>query len=129
MARVGILGNHNARNDGETNATIGARHEFGTSSLPTRSFLRLPITLYLEKALAKSGAFTKDALKEVVEKGSIRPWLEKTVLVAEGLVLEAFATRGFSTWVESNMAGKTNQQTLIETGQLVNSISSDVVGD
>ena len=44
--RVGVLGSDNARTeDNETNASIGASHEFGTmdGKIPERSFLRFPL--------------------------------------------------------------------------------------
>lgn len=40
--KIGILGG-GARDDGKTNAEIGAIHEFGTSTMPQRSFLRVQI--------------------------------------------------------------------------------------
>jgi phage gpG-like protein len=127
VARVGILGNDNARTgDGPSNATIGAYHEFGTTTLPVRSFLRMPITVFLDKKLKSSGAFSKDVLKRVIAGGSLVPWLKLVAVTAEGIVAEAFATGGFGTWVPSDMKYKKNHQTLVETHQLRDSIASEV---
>lgn len=129
IARVGVLGNHNQRDDGESNASIGAKHEFGTSSLPVRSFLRLPISALLFKYMEDSGAFNKESLAEVVKQASFRPWVEKVAILAENIVQDAFDSGGFGIWPKSNMANKTNHQTLVETQQLRNSITSEVIGD
>jgi hypothetical protein len=130
-ARVGILGQSPARvtEDGQpamSNAQIGAFHEFGTSTHPVRSFLRLPISALLNKELAASGLLKKEQMAEVLKTGTVIPWLKKVVLVAEKIVLGAFDTGGYGTWIPSNMARKKNFQTLIETQQLRNSITSEV---
>lgn len=129
---VGILGDSSARDPGDsgstkTNAEIGAIHEFGTDKLPVRSFLRLPIYALLFKELESKGAFDKKVLAEVVATKNVRPWLEKIAIVAEDVVLGAFDTGGYGTWIPSDMRYKKNEQTLVETGQLRNSIKSEVV--
>lgn len=127
--RVGILGSSNARSGGSSNATIGAAHEFGTSTLPIRSFLRIPLSSNLMKALEASGLFDKQALTEVVASNTIMPWANKIGIVAQGVVTDSFNTGGANgEWPASNMANKQNQQTLVETGQLKNSITYEVVG-
>lgn len=125
--RVGILGAKVQRQGGGlTNAQIGAQHEFGTTRLPVRSFLRLPLTTLLGKRLEESGALDKAALAKVIAEGSPREWLERVGVLAEGLVIEAFATSGFGTWIQSNMTRKKVQQTLVESGQLRDSITHEV---
>lgn len=130
MARVGVLGDKDARSKGNatSNATIGAKHEFGdpAENLPMRSFLRVPISENMQPALDNSQAFDKDAAKKVIETGSIVEWVKKLGVLAEGIVADAFATGGFGKWKPSNMENKKNQQTLVETQQLRNSITSDV---
>lgn len=129
VGRVGILGSSGHRSDsnsGPSNAEIGAWHEFGTSKLPVRSFLRLPISSLLGKRMQASGALDKEVLAEVIRQGSVLPWLKKITILAEGIVLDAFDTGGFGTWKPSDMRYKTNHQTLIETRQLRDSITSEV---
>ncbi len=128
VVQVGVLGDKNRRTtaDGVSNATVGAAHEFGTTKLPIRSFLRMPITENLRKYLEKSGFFKPDVLKQVMVAGSIKAWMEKIGVVAETVVADAFASGGFGKWKPSNMANKKNHQTLIETQQLRNSITSRV---
>lgn len=127
-ARVGILGNKAARPSGgpQNNAEVGAQHEFGDSHLPVRSFLRMPIMDNLQKYLERSNAFDKDTLKKVVNSGSITEWMKKIAVVSESIISDAFATGGFGKWRPSNMENKKNKQTLVETQQLRNSITSEV---
>lgn len=127
-ARVGILGNKNQRNNGQanSNATIGLKHEFGKDDLPIRSFLRVPIIENLKIYLERAGAFDKEAAKEVVKQKSFAPWVAKLGIIAESIVADAFSTGGFGKWKPSNMAFKKNHQTLIESQQLRNSITSEV---
>ncbi len=128
-ARVGILGQKAVRTDskaGPNNAEVGAAHEFGTATLPQRSFLRVPIAEHLEKRMESSGALDKETLQEVIRNGTILPWMKKIAVLAEGIVKEAFDTTGFGKWPPSNMRYKAVKQTLVETQQLRNAITSDV---
>lgn len=126
--RVGILGKTTARDGKLNNATIGAFHEFGTTNLPVRSFLRYPITEKLQKYLQQSGAFSKEAVEDVIKQKSLKPWLQKAVIVAESIVIDAFDTGGFGAWQPSNMKYKSVHMTLVETQQLRDSITSEVKG-
>jgi phage gpG-like protein len=126
-ARIGILGDAARSGDkGVTNAQIGAAHEFGTTHLPVRSFLRVPLTDHLNKQIESSGALDKEALAQVMESGSVVSWMRKIMIIAEGIVADAFDSGGFGKWQPSNMAKKKVQQTLVETQQLRNSITSEV---
>ncbi len=126
VVRIGILGNRNSRSKGGSNAAIGAIHEFGSSELPVRSFLRVPLADHLQKTLEKNGALDKDTIAQVIKVGSIVPWLQKVAITAEEIVLTGFDTGGYGKWKPSNMAHKKVHQTLVETQQLRNSITSEV---
>lgn len=126
IAKVGVLSNDAGRSGGGNNAVIGAAHEFGTSTLPVRSWLRVPINDYLNAQLKASGAFDKETLKQVINSGSLIPWTKKLALVAESIVLEGFDTNGYGKWPQSDYTKKTNAQTLVETGQLRNAVSTEV---
>lgn len=129
VARIGILGSSGRKDGKTTNALVGAVHEFGTSAVPMRSFLRMPLTEHLEKGLQKSGAFTEGAVNDVIKQGSMKPWVEKMAIEAVGIVLEAFDTEGFGKWTPLNpktLDHKKVKQTLVETQQLRNSITYDV---
>lgn len=129
MGRVGVLGQKGVRANpkaGPSNAEVGASHEFGTDKLPIRSFLRVPISDNLQKYLENSGAFDKEALKKVVSTATVVEWLKKVCVVAEAIVADAFNSGGFGKWTPSDMTHKKNHQTLVETQQLRNSITSEV---
>lgn len=127
-ARVGILGSTASRGGGgPTNAEIGAVHEFGNSTHPVRSFLRMPLTTFLGKQVEKSGMFSKDIADEMIKKQSVVPVLEKVAVIAEGIVLEAFDTGGFGTWAPWAPGYMNNGgQLLVDTHQLRDSITSEV---
>lgn len=141
FARVGILGQSTAREAVQvqsltgnfkssaepTNAEVGAAHEFGTSKLPKRSFLKMPLELKLNGALEKSKAFTDDVVKKVIASGSIKSWMQLVAKVGEAVVLDAFKTGGFGNWKawSKGYSNKTGSL-LVDTQQLRNSITSDV---
>lgn len=126
--RVGILGSKDHR-DGKnpSNATIGAAHEFGSTKLPQRSFLRVPLADKLNSYLQKAGILDRNAINDAVKSGSMSLFFKKIAIIAETVVLDAFDTGGFGKWKPSNMKNKKNQQTLVETTQLRNSITSEVI--
>jgi hypothetical protein len=130
--RVGILGSGNARDSqgGATNDFIGMQHEFGSVRVPKRSFLREPLADNIGKAMESSGALDADILKQAIKTGSVKPWCDKIAVLAEGIVLEAFDSGGYGKWKAlkpSTLRDKKNAQILVETGQLRNSITSEVI--
>lgn len=125
-ARLGVLGGHNARKGEGSNAEIGQKHEFGDDGLPIRSWLRMPITTHLQKELEKSGAFEEEAILKIINEGDIEKWMKKVGIVGESCVSQAFDTGGFGQWKPSDMRFKKVKQTLVETQQLRNSVTSDV---
>lgn len=129
QVRIGILGGGPRSNGKTTNAEVGAAHEFGTSRLPQRSFLRIPISDHLEKRMESSGALDPKALKEVIEGGSLIPWITKIAIIAENIVLDAFDTGGFGKWSpwKGSYISKTGNM-LVNTAQLRNSITYEVDG-
>lgn len=124
--KIGVLGSKNGRKDDGSNATIGAKHEFGQDGMPQRSFLRMPLTENLGEYLENSGTFNEEVLKQVIKEGSIVKWVKEIMIVCEHVVADAFETSGFGKWKLSNMKYKKNHQTLVETQQLRNSITSEV---
>ncbi len=99
--KIGILGDKNIREskDGSnSNATIGAAHEFGSAHLPIRSFLRMPLSEYFPKKLEASGILDNDAIEEAIKEKSFRSLTKKVAVMAVATVLEAFNTGGFGKW-------------------------------
>lgn len=136
--KVGILGgnasaahpNADGTPSGLTVAEIGAIHEFGKlsdPSFPVRSFLRMPLNEKFYSALKSAGGFRKDVTSDVLKTGNFGPWLHKCGALAVGVIQEAFNTGGFGQWKPSQMHRKKNHATLIETGQLRNSITYEVI--
>jgi len=127
VVQIGILGSSPRTDGGQSNAAVGAAHEFGTSKLPRRSFLREPITDHLDAYLQKAGAFDKAKLNEVVKNATLKPYMDKVAIVCEEIVQDAFGSGGFGKWKPSDMTDKKVQMTLVETQQLRRSITSKVV--
>jgi phage gpG-like protein len=128
VCRVGVL-NKDERKGGGSNAEIAAAHEYGAPArgLPQRSFLRVPISSNLNKALETERAFSDKELKSVVKEKSVKPWLEKVGKVAEKVVMDAFDSGGDGKWPPvKHPERKHNAQILVETTQLRQSITSDV---
>lgn len=131
--RVGILGAKSSRvpKEGEkkipSNAEVGAAHEFGTSTIPQRSFLRVPITENLQKEMESAQLLDKDVFNEVVKSGSVAPWLRKVAISAEACVSDAFDTGGGGKWPPWKQGySNTSGQLLVDTTQLRGSITSEV---
>lgn len=126
VAKVGILGDKNQREGDNSNAEVGARAEFGIG-VDQRSFLRTPIIenfqKYLDKAMSKKD---KDDVKEIIKEKSLISFVKRLGVIGEAVVLDAFDTGGFGKWKPSNMKYKKNHQTLVETQQLRNSITSEI---
>jgi hypothetical protein len=128
IVKVGILGDGVIRSTGgPSNTQIGMKHEFGTTELPQRSFLRMPLIEKLDFALSRAGFFSENTAEEVIKTKSVGKFFQKIGFTAVAVVLDAFNTGGFGQWKPSNMKRKKVRQTLVETQQLRNSISSAVV--
>lgn len=147
---VGIFADHNARDDGETNAEVGAKMEFGSieestasdaqlaargrnyspiwSGNPARSFLEMPLTTDLPHRVKDQG--------KLIVSTIIDPTLGPKDALAmigemgERSVAAAFDTEGFGEWPpnsEITKDWKGSDKPLIDSGQLRDSISSRVV--
>ena len=126
LVKVGIFSNKNSREGESTNASIGAMHEFGTENMPKRSFLRMPLTKYLDKEIVNSDLFSEKNLKQIIKTKSFHQLGEAIGAIAVKVVDDAFQTGGFGEWKESIMDDKKVHQTLVETGQLRRSIAYEV---
>lgn len=133
-AKLGILGDKDSRTSkeagAESNATIGARLEFGSmKNGKVFSFLRMPVTGYLDKQIAKPGFFNQKDIDLAIQRKSLKNMIEKIAVAGLGVVLEAFNTGGFGTWPDlepSTWAQKKVKQKLVETHQLRDSISFEI---
>lgn len=138
VSKLGILGDAAMRTPDEegeetddsgppTNAAIGLFHEFGTSKMPQRSWLRMPLQMRWFQNLIAEGVLDEQSLNDVIQNKSFYNWYEKLSIVALATVLEAFNTGGFGEWAPvKNMQRKKVQQILVETQQLRDSVTYDV---
>lgn len=132
--KVGIMGASSQRQNGDTgktNAEIGFINEFGKLTgfpkIPARSFLRMPLTLYLADYLSRKKSFSKQAIDQAVKEGKLLDLAKKVGIVAEEVIQEAFATRGFGNWAPNapyTIEKKGSDSPLIDTGELRRSITS-----
>ena len=135
--RVGIFEENNNRPDGQSNASIGLDHEFGTGyeglegerieTLAMRSFLREPI-FSREKQIEE---VANNSFKEVIEgNGNLDSVYEAIGEEALHIVKGAFETGGYGNWAKlSPMTEekKGNDKILVDQGYLRDSITSKVV--
>ncbi len=133
-ARVGILAGKSKtrKGSGPTNAEIGAAHEFGAPAhgLRMRSFLRMPINDHLEETLGKSQKQFKLAFEAAKKDGTLFKFLGVLGIAGESVCRESFTNGGWGVWPElapATLAHKTVQDILVETTQLRESITSEVV--
>jgi len=106
---------------------VGIWHEFGTSKVDRRSFLRGPLN-------AKSADLTKVLEQQfnlVLEKGmDVEKALGRVGLAARNISVGAFRTRGYGVWADISQAtkdAKGSSGVLIDTGLLRSSITWVVV--
>lgn len=105
-----------------SNADIGLIHEKGSPqrNIPRRSFLEVPLTTKMPGVMDKMGAILLKGINEF----NIEIAYKKLAAIGEGIVLQAFPTRGYGTWPNKS-DGEPSQ--LIKTAQLSQSISSRVI--
>lgn len=100
-------------------AAIGAVHEFGTSKVPKRSFLREPL---MEKLPGQIARMRK------VDPYKLGPGklAENIADMAKGIVLGAFETAGYGKWVSASHP--LGHPLLVDTGTLKHSIEVRIEG-
>lgn len=139
--KVGIIGSKAAikrqkagGNTKLTNAQIGFIHEFGRlqgkPKIPARSFIYMPLSLFLGKKLEDKQSTSKEEFEKAIKTGKAENFAKKVGIVAEEVIQEAFETSGFGNWEPnrpSTIKRKGSDKPLIDTGELRRSISSEVI--
>jgi hypothetical protein len=129
--KVGVLSNRAHRvnksgSEGVDNVELGAKHEFG-DRVPARSFLGMPLTQYLdENTIPKTIREVQHVLRG---NSNMRRAAEMLGKDGERVVDEAFKSGGFGNWAPdapSTIENKGHGTILVETQQLMNSVSSKV---
>lgn len=111
----------------KTNAEIGTYMEFGTSKIPARSFLRVPLMEQLT-TLRLAKMIDIDLLKECMKEKSLVPWLDRMGVEAVAIVLGGFDSNGYGKWAKWKAPYKNQTgMILVDTQQLRNSIGYEVV--
>ena len=128
VVQVGIFADKNSRDDDNTNADIGARHEFGVISegIPRRSFLEDPLKMKRKTFLKQVDKIVK---ANIDKKGGDRKTLKLIGIAAEAIIQEAFETEGFGAWENlspKTISAKGSAAILIDTSQLRRAITSKV---
>jgi len=129
VARVGVLSKDVNRTgeDGISNPELGVIHEFGNDKVPVRSFLRMPIETHKKEILkAMGGTMMRRAFAEKDYTKMFKLLGEK----GRSIVIQAFETGGFGQWpdiAQSTKDAKGSSAILVDTAQLKNAISADVV--
>lgn len=109
-----------------TNVRLAAIHEFGLGNIPERSFLRSTADLNQRKYLE----LLKKAEKKALEGEDPKRLLGLIGEVGVADVKATITSQGHGHWpalAESTIKAKGSSQALIDTGQLLNSITARVV--
>lgn len=114
-----------------TNPELAAKHEFGIG-VPRRSMLRMPLHLKGDAVVKKAKEGATEAMKNVAKDGraTAKKVLTLMGIEAEGVVDEAFETRGFGSWKENapeTILLKGSDAPLIDSSQLRRAVDSRVV--
>jgi hypothetical protein len=136
-AQVGIFADKAERRPDSSrepidNPSLGEEHEFGVGNIPQRSFLEMPLRLYLVDEIHRSRAgFGQLLATSLTEADGVTKLLARLGKAAEAVVDLAFSSGGFGHWPklhkETLLAKAPETRILIETTQLWESVSSRVV--
>lgn len=110
-----------------TNAEIGVLQEFGNAKIPPRSFLRMPIEEKVRDLIRFLGS---KMIVDLIGRGEIKKVYTMLGIEAEGIVQDAFRSRGFGQWAPNSpvtIEKKGSDAPLIDIGELRKSVTSDVV--
>ena len=120
---VGIHQADNARPDALTNAQIGAWQEFGTDTIPARSFIRAPY----EKA-EREGRVKATSAMAAIARGKMTPdrALSLIGMFFKAKMQQAIRANIPPALADSTIAAKGSSTPLIDTGQLLRSIDYEV---
>jgi hypothetical protein len=127
MAKVGIMGEQaKAEHNGLTNAELGAIHEFGApaAGIPARSFLRASLRSRLDELKP-----VQESVAKAVVHGSMDAERGAGLIGAKGAaVVKRYIADGQVQPPDSpeTVTRKGSSQPLVDTGQLLGSISWEV---
>jgi len=126
QALIGIFQSDDARDDGNSNASIAAKHEFGSFSenIPQRSLLRMPLAV---KAKEMAGNASIAIRNNLTNPGGVDVVANAIGAAGLGAIQEAFDTKGFGQWLPNSpqtILFKGGKDTpLIDTAEMRQSIT------
>ena len=102
-ALLGIFQSEDARDDENSNASIGAKHEFGsfTENIPKRSWLRVPVEVKAKDITGNAVIAIKNNLTNPKGVDIVAKSIGAAGL---GVIQEAFDTKGFGQWEANSPA-------------------------
>jgi len=110
----------------ESNAEIGAKHEFGIG-VPQRSFLRMPLENKLPEFVEKTVKEPEELIKDSLKNSTLAPLMMALATACEATIQGAFETGGFGNWPAHSPTTKSISGKLLdETGQLRKAIKTEV---
>lgn len=124
---VGITGQEKDKpyKGGASLVEVAAIHEYGLGDMTKRSFLKLPMELKQKELSVIIGK----AFERVIEGMEVKRGLSLVGLEAVNISKGAFPTSGYGKWKdvsEETKRRKRSSKPLIDTGQLVQSITFEV---
>lgn len=121
--RVGVQEGSGSYDDGSTIAEIAFYNEFGTARIPERSFIR---STFFDSKEAMIDRVNKEAQKVLTFKQDVKTAADRIGIFAQGEIKKKFRDND---WVENaplTVALKGSSTPLIDTGQLIGSITWEV---
>jgi hypothetical protein len=126
FVKAGIVGEQATAEHGDaTNAEIGAAHEFGTATIPQRSFIRQAFRAHKAEFQALAARLVRAV---IMKTATVQQVLELLGAWAAGAIKATITSDGsFAPLAQSTIARKKSSKPLIDTGQLIGSITWVVV--
>jgi hypothetical protein len=124
--KVGVFGG--SYPTGESVPEIANTQEFGTTKIPARSFLRMPLHSKRYKIVGDK-EFLQRYVIDALQSGFVHMPLDYITKRAESIIQEAFDTRGWGKWAANaplTIKLKGSDSPLIDTSRLRQSVSSIV---
>jgi hypothetical protein len=133
--KAGAMSNKAARtaakpgvNSGLTNAELASIHEFGLGTVPARPFIRPPFVQHRSEYLA----ILRDAFRKSLRSNDPAGYRRALALVGQKMAadIKNYVTTGTGVpppLAASTIKAKGSSRPLVDTGQLINSVTYEVV--
>lgn len=119
---VGFFDGSGGYPDGQSVAQVASANEFGTSRAPARPFMKQMAENRGKEITEECGRMAK----RLAEGGSAADELSQIGKLAEDLLKEEIRSGSFAPLAPATVARKGSSQPLIDTGRMVDSVTSKV---